>query len=89
MGFSVSEHLKTIEDHVGVNLFDYVIVNSNIGLPLPPSAVEAGVTRVGFDRDQATLQPVNYILADVASSQISTHHDPEKLSKVIMKRIWR
>src|SRR5580693_6747767 len=89
MGFSVSEHLKTIEEHVGVSLFDYVIVNSNVGLPLPPSAVEAGVTRVGFDRDQATLQPVNYILADVASTQISTHHDPEKLSKVIMKRIWR
>jgi len=89
MGFSVSEHLKTIEDHVGNHLFDYVIVNSNTGLPLPPSAVEAGVTRVGFDRDQAGQQPVNYILADVASSQISTHHDPEKLSKVIMKRIWR
>jgi uncharacterized cofD-like protein len=89
MGFSVSEHLKTIENHVGVTLFDYVIVNTNTGLPLPPSAVEAGVTRVGFDRDQATLQPVNYILADVASSQIPTHHDPEKLSKVIMKRIWR
>ena len=89
MGYSVSEHLNTIEDHVGVSLFDYVIVNSNVGLPLPPSAVEAGVTRVGFDRDQATLQPVNYILADVASTQISTHHDPEKLSKVIMKRIWR
>src|SRR5579872_2479784 len=89
MGYSVSEHLKTIENHVGVTLFDYVIVNTNTGLPLPPSAVEAGVTRVGFDRDQATLQPVNYILADVASSQIPTHHDPEKLSKVIMKRIWR
>ena len=74
---------------MGASLFDYVIVNSNTGLPLPPSAVEAGVTRVGFDRDQATFQPVNYILADVASSQISTHHDPEKLSKVIMKRIWR
>src|ERR1022692_2837090 len=37
MGFSVSEHLKTIEEHVGVTLFDYVIVNSNVGLPLPPS----------------------------------------------------
>jgi 2-phospho-L-lactate transferase/gluconeogenesis factor (CofD/UPF0052 family) len=88
MGFSVSEHLKTIEDHVGNHLFDYVIVNSNVGLPLPPSAVEAGVTRVGFDRDQAALQHVNYILADVASASISTHHDPEKLSRVIMKRIW-
>jgi uncharacterized cofD-like protein len=88
MGYSVSEHLRTIEDHVGDHLFDYVIVNSNVGLPLPPSAVEAGVTRVGFDRAQAAQQHVNYILADVASASISTHHDPEKLSRVIMKRIW-
>jgi uncharacterized cofD-like protein len=88
LGYSVSEHLKTIEEHVGNHLFDYVIVNSNTGLPLPASALEAGVTRVGFDRDQAAQQQVNYILADVASSTISTHHDPEKLSKVIMKRIW-
>src|SRR6202521_3754414 len=89
MGYSVSEHLTTIEDHVGNHLFDYVIVNSNVGLPLPPSAVEAGVTRVGFDRDHAAQHHVNYILADVASATISTHHDPEKLSKVIMNRIWR
>ena len=42
-----------------------------------------------MDALKAALRPVNYILADVASTQISTHHDPEKLSKVIMKRIWR
>ena len=42
MGFSVSEHLKTIEDHVGVSLFDYVIVNSNIGLPLAAVSCRGG-----------------------------------------------
>src|SRR6202171_2682315 len=88
MGYSVSEHLTTIEDHVGNHLFDYVIVNSNVGLPLPPSAVEAGVSRGGVHRDHAAQHHVNYILADVASASISTHHDPEKLSRVIMKRIW-
>lgn len=88
-GFTVSQHLDAIEAHVGGNLFDYVIVNSNYSLPLPPSAVAAGITRVPFDREQAARRPVHYILADVVSPRISTHHDPDKLARVIMKRVWR
>ncbi len=89
MGYAVSEHLDAIEEHVGGNLFDYVVVNSNLTPPLPPSAVEAGVARVVFDRDRASRKPVHFILADVVSTRISSHHDPEKLARVIMKRIWR
>ena len=89
MGYSVSDHLDAIESHVGGNLFDYVIVNSNYALPLPPSAAEAGITRVAFDRDRASRRPVHFILADVVSNRISTHHDPDRLARVIMKRIWR
>ena len=88
-GFTVSEHLDAIEKHVGGNLFDYVICNSNHSLPLPPSAVEAGITRVTFDRERASKRPVHFILADVVSPRISSHHDPEKLARVIMKRVWR
>ncbi|MBV8196038.1 MAG: YvcK family protein [Candidatus Dormibacteraeota bacterium] len=89
LGYSVSEHLESIEQHVGGNLFDYVIVNSNVSPPLPPSAVEAGITRVPFDRERASRKPVHFILADVVNPRVSTHHDPEKLARVIMKRIWR
>jgi uncharacterized cofD-like protein len=88
-GFTVSQHLDAIEAHVGGNLFDYVVVNSNYSIPLPASAVEAGISRVVFDRDRAAQRPVHYILADVVSTRISTHHDPEKLARVIMKRVWR
>jgi uncharacterized cofD-like protein len=88
-GFSVSEHLDALERHVGGNLFDYVVCNSNHSLPLPASAVEAGITRVVFDRERASRRPVHFILADVVSSRISTHHDPEKLARVLMKRVWR
>ena len=88
-GFTVSQHLDAVEAHVGGNLFDYVVVNSNYSLPLPSSAVEAGISRVVFDRDRAAQRPVHYILADVVSARISTHHDPEKLARVIMKRVWR
>jgi uncharacterized cofD-like protein len=88
-GFTVSQHLDAIEAHVGGNLFDYVVVNSNYQLPMPPSAVEAGISRVVFDRDRAAQRPVHYILADVVSPRVSTHHDPDKLARVIMKRVWR
>jgi len=87
--FTVSQHLDAIEAHVGGNLFDYVVVNANHSLPLPQSAVAAGITRVTFDRERASRRPVHYILADVVSPRISTHHDPEKLARVIMKRVWR
>ena len=89
MGFAVSDHLETLEEHTGGSLVDYVIVNSNLGLPLPKSAAEAGITRVTFDRDRASKKPVHYILADVVNPRVSTHHDPEKLARVIMKRVWR
>ena len=88
-GFTVSEHLDAIENHVGGNLFDYVVCNSNYALPLPPSAAEAGIQRVTFDRENAARRPVHYILADVADMRVSTHHDPDKLARVIMKRVWR
>jgi uncharacterized cofD-like protein len=89
MGYTVTDHLAAIEQHVGGNLFDYVIVNGNFTPPLPSSAVAAGITRVAFDRDRASRKPVHYILADVVSQRISTHHDPEKLARVVMKRVWR
>jgi uncharacterized cofD-like protein len=89
MGYTVSEHLDAIESHVGGNLFDYVIVNSNLAPPLPASAVRAGTNRVVFDRHQAQRYPVQFVLADVVSTAVSSHHDPEKLARVVMKRIWR
>ena len=87
-GFTVSEHLDAIQAHVGSNLFDYVVVNSNVTPPLPASARRAGVSRVSFDRQRAQQYPVRYILADVVSTTVSSHHDPDKLARVVMKRIW-
>ena len=89
VGYTVSEHLTAIEEHVGGNIFDYVIVNSNLSPALPASAQAVGTSRILFDRAEAARKPVHYILADVVSPTVSSHHDPEKLARVIMKRIWR
>src|SRR3979411_1071110 len=43
--FRVSDHLQAIERHLGTNIFDFVVVNSNNNLTLPPSAQAAGIRR--------------------------------------------
>ena len=87
--FRVSDHLRALENHLGTNIFDFVLVNSNHNFPLPPSAQEAGIRRVVYDPATVNTRGLHVLLADVVSSRASTHHDPEKLARVIMKKIWK
>jgi uncharacterized cofD-like protein len=86
-GFTVSDHLAALYEHVGDGLFDYVVVNSNMNYPMPPSAVAAGAKPVHFDREKLHARGARVVMADVVSEKVSTHHDPEKLARVVMKRI--
>jgi len=90
-GFSVSDHLRVLEEHVGGGVFDYVIVNSNLNYALPPSAAAAGSQHVVFDRDRVLEMEhgVHIVLSDVVAERPSTHHDPEKLAAAVMKQAYR
>jgi uncharacterized cofD-like protein len=87
--FRVSDHLKAIEGHLGSNLFDFVIVNSNNNFPLPASAQAAGIRRVVYDAATVNQRSIHAVLVDVVNPRISSHHDPDKLARAIMKKIWR
>ena len=87
--FRVSDHLRAIEDHLGSNIFDFVLVNSSHAFPLPTSAQDAGIQRVVYDQATAAERGIRALLADVVNARLATHHDPEKLARVIMKKIWR
>ena len=87
--FRVSDHLKAIESHLGSNIFDFVVINSNNNFPLPQSAQSAGIKRVIYDQATVSQRSIHAVLVDVVNSRISTHHDPDKLAKAIMKKIWR
>jgi len=89
-GYSIHDHVETLERYVGPGLFDYVVANSNLGLPLSPAAVEAGVRRVTFDRKRVSGHGgrPKYVLADLASNKLTTHHDSDKLAAILMKRVW-
>ena len=84
-GFNVSDYLRVLEDHVGENLFDFVIVNSNLSR-LPTG----GQSQVVFDYQRAQRQAPHsrFIAHDVVNDGIPSHHDPDKLARVIMKRVW-
>ena len=87
--FRVSDHLKAIESHLGANIFDFVIVNSNNNFALPQSAQDAGIKRVVYDPSTVNGRSIHGLLVDVVNPRISTHHDPEKLAKAIMKKVWK
>ena len=87
--FRVSDHLKAIENHLGTNIFDFVVVNSNNNFPLPSSAQTAGIKRVVYDPATVNQRSIHAVLVDVVNPRISTHHDPDKLARAIMKKIWR
>ncbi len=87
--FRVSDHLNAIESHLGANIFDFVVVNSNNNYPLPPSAQTAGIRRVVYDAATVNQRSIHAVLVDVVNPRVSTHHDPDKLARAIMKKIWR
>jgi uncharacterized cofD-like protein len=88
-GFSVADHLEALEQHVGGDVFDYVLVNSNLNFALPPSALAAGAKVVTFDRQKVLQHGVKVVMADVVNESLSTHHDPDKLSRSVMKQVFK
>jgi uncharacterized cofD-like protein len=88
-GFSVADHLEALENHVGGDVFDYVLVNSNLNFALPPSAQTAGARFVTFDRDRVVKHGVRVVMSDVVDESLSSHHDPAKLSRAVMKHVFR
>jgi uncharacterized cofD-like protein len=84
-GYNVSDYLRVLHDHVGENLFDFVLVNANLN-HLPTG----GQTQVMFDYQNAARSSprVRFIAGDVVNIRIPSHHDPDKLARLLMKRVW-
>ncbi|MGH7764544.1 MAG: gluconeogenesis factor YvcK family protein [Candidatus Dormibacteraceae bacterium] len=84
-GYGVDDYLRVIREHVGANLFDFVLVNSNTS-----HVPTGGQSSVIFKPSDSAEHPeVRFIAADVVNSRIPSHHDPDKLSRTIMRRVWQ
>ena len=84
-GYCVDDYLRVIREHVGANLFDFVVVNSN-NSHLPTG----GQTQVIFRPADGSKHPeVRFIASDVVNQRIPSHHDPDKLARTIMRKVWQ
>ena len=84
-GYGVDDYIQVVRDHVGGNLFDFVLVNSNHS-HMPTG----GQAQVVFRPDDAMRHPeVRFIAADVVNVRIPSHHDSDKLARAIMRKVWQ
>jgi uncharacterized cofD-like protein len=84
-GYDVDDYLRVIVEHVGSNLFDFVLVNSNHA-HIPTG----GQSQVVYSSADSTRHPeVRFIPADVVNVRVPSHHDPDKLARIIMRRVWQ
>ena len=83
--YNVSDYLRVLREHTGEDLYDFAIVNSNLS-HLPTG----GQSQVIFDYQviQRHSPEIRFIAADVVNVRIPSHHDPSKLARIVMKRVW-
>src|SRR5579859_3937408 len=84
-GYGVDDYLRVIREHVGANLFDFVLVNSN-----HTHTPTGGQAPVIFRTTDTTRHPeIRFIASDVVNVKIPSHHDSDKLARVIMRKVWQ
>ncbi len=84
-GYEVDDYLRVIREHVGANLFDFVLVNSNLS-----HTPTGGQSQVVFRSADSNKHPeVRFIAADVVNVKLPSHHDPDKLARTIMRKVWQ
>lgn len=82
--YRVNDYMKAIEDHCGVNVFGYTLMNSNI-LPMIPAKYTRQYEFVPLEYKKDNNYSV--AAADIVSTQFPLYHDSAKLAKVILENI--
>ena len=84
-GYDVDDYLRVLHEHIGANIFDFVLINSN-NSHMPTG----GQSQVIFRPEDSSRHPeVRFIGADVVNVRIPSHHDPDKLARSIMRKVWQ
>jgi uncharacterized cofD-like protein len=76
-GFSCGDHLRVIEEHVGVNLFDIIIANDN-----PPREYNPNVEAVSVEEELKDKYAV--YMKDLLDTEHPWRHDPQKIARVLI-----
>ncbi|NIK72450.1 MULTISPECIES: YvcK family protein [unclassified Paenibacillus] len=87
-GYSVSDHLKAVQDHIGHKLFDYVLVNDGeISPEVAEKYAEMGSTQVELNIDEVNRLGYEIISDRLVLYRTFLRHDAERLSHHIYKLV--
>ncbi|MFB5677337.1 uridine diphosphate-N-acetylglucosamine-binding protein YvcK [Paenibacillus terreus] len=86
--YSVGDHLQAVYDHVGHQLFDYVIVNNgDIPAQVLDKYAEQGAKPVQLDLDSVTGQGYKVVADTLVLFRTYLRHDADKLSQHIYQLV--
>ncbi|WP_409343945.1 uridine diphosphate-N-acetylglucosamine-binding protein YvcK [Paenibacillus sp. MBLB4367] len=86
--YSVSDHLQAIHEHIGVHLFDYVIVNNG---EIPPQVqlkyAEKGAKAVHLDLEEVSRRGYQVVADRLVLFRTYLRHDAARLSNHIYQLV--
>lgn len=89
-GYTASQHVKAIIDHVGPGVIDYVVVNvQDVAPALQEVYARQGAYPVLADLDALDALGVKVLKANLISETNLVRHDPVKLSRTIMAMVYK
>lgn len=80
-GFYVADYLRAFEDHVGPQLFHYLLVNSNTAVTLDDKSPSRLVTM----SDDLSDCGYTVVMADVIDTVEPRRHHPKKLAQALLR----
>ena len=80
--FGVLEHVRALLEHVGPGVFDYVLVNSDLG-PAGRIRPEWDVQPVALPSG-AVVPGITFVAAPVVNPENPLRHDPQRLAAALM-----
>ena len=88
-GYTASMHAKAIIDHGGKGVIDYMLVNSTpISADMQAFYAEQGAYPVEVDEAAINALGVGFVKADIINETDVIRHDPDKLSRSVMKMVY-
>lgn len=76
-GFSCGDHLRVIEEHIGINIFDIIVAND-----YSPKEYNPNIEAVVVEEDLG--DKYGLYLNDLIDEEHPWRHDPEKITRVLM-----
>ena len=88
-GYTASMHAEAILKHAGRGAIDFMLVNNApISTVLREKYAAEGIYPVPVDEDAINALGIGFVGADIVNQSDAVRHDPDKLSRNIMRMIY-